>query len=168
MTIDPAKLNEALERLKLLADGCDVSGLDHLPIVSRANASEFAADLRALLAEVERLKTNFDRQVAGHAMTAQMLAEAKSERDALERERDELRVRGDALAEALEPFARYGAGEDADLIPEECVVSLTYDSAAFDEELGGPNTLLGEPFMRCFRRASGALSQWASEQGDGG
>ncbi len=53
----------------------------------------------------------------------------------------------------LEPFARYGDGEDADLIPDECVISLTYDSTTFDEELGGPNTLLGEPFMRRFRKA---------------
>lgn len=43
---------EAIARLEMLARGCEVSGLDHLPIVSRDNAAAFAADLRTLLAEL--------------------------------------------------------------------------------------------------------------------
>jgi hypothetical protein len=60
---------EAVERLKLLALGCAVTGLDHLPVVDRANAKAFAADIHALLAERDRLRAalktyhEFDRHI---------------------------------------------------------------------------------------------------------
>lgn len=44
-------ISEVRERMTLLATSCDVSGLDHLPVVSRENAAPFAADLRALLSD---------------------------------------------------------------------------------------------------------------------
>lgn len=62
MTTDQ-DLQAAVERLRWLADGCDMQGLGDLPVVSRTNAESFAADLRTLLAalaskdaEIERLK----------------------------------------------------------------------------------------------------------------
>ena len=55
-----SKLDAAYNRLKLLADGCDVSGLDHLPIVARENAAPFAADIRAILDAVDDLEDRTD------------------------------------------------------------------------------------------------------------
>lgn len=54
---------------------------------------------------------------------------------------------------ALETFAIMANAETAHL-PDEHVVSLTYDDSALDAELGGPNTLLGERVMRAFRVAA--------------
>jgi hypothetical protein len=54
---------------------------------------------------------------------------------------------------ALETFAIM-ANEDTAYLPDEHVVTLTYDDSELDDDLGGPNTLLGERFMRAFRRAA--------------
>lgn len=43
------------ERLRWLADGCEISGLEHLPVVARANAAPFAADVRAVLANLSKV-----------------------------------------------------------------------------------------------------------------
>lgn len=47
------KLDDAYAQLKLLADACGVTGFDHLPVVSRANAQVFAADVRTVLAAID-------------------------------------------------------------------------------------------------------------------
>lgn len=65
------------------------------------------------------------------------------------------------LREALEPFAIL-ANEDTDYLPDEHVISLTYDDSKIDPDLGGPNTLLGERFMRAFRAARSALTKEGS------
>ncbi len=49
----PTDIAAAVERLTLLADGCAVSGLDHLSVVDRANAEPFATDLRTILAALK-------------------------------------------------------------------------------------------------------------------
>lgn len=61
---------------------------------------------------------------------------------------------------ALETFAIL-ANEETDYLPDEHVISLTYDDSDIDHDLGGPNTLLGERFMRAFRAARQALTQEA-------
>lgn len=43
------EVREARERLLMLADACGVSGFDHLPVVSRENATDFARDIRLVL-----------------------------------------------------------------------------------------------------------------------
>jgi hypothetical protein len=61
------------------------------------------------------------------------------------------------LRGALETFAIM-ANPESDYLPDEHVVSLTYDDTALDADLGGPNTLLGERYMRAFRDARQALA----------
>ena len=68
------------------------------------------------------------------------------------------------LRDALETFAIL-ANDDSDYLPDEHVVSLTYDDSELDADLGGPNTLLGERFMRAFRVARSALQTGGKEHG---
>jgi hypothetical protein len=58
-------LTAAVERLTMLAAGCDVAGLDHLPVVSRENAKPFAADIRLVLSALQRQEgaTSLDRMI---------------------------------------------------------------------------------------------------------
>jgi len=77
------------------------------------------------------------------------LAECHAALAQLQAERDEAR-------EALATFAILD-NEDTAYLPDEHVIYLTYDDSALDPDLGGPNTLLGERFMRAFRAASRAL-----------
>lgn len=71
-------------------------------------------------------------------------------------------------AELLDAFGRM-LNEDHDNLPDELVVSLTYDDTDYDDDLGGPNTLLGELFLRVFRNARSAALRWTEEasQGEG-
>lgn len=57
----------AVDRLTLLADGIDVSGLDHLPIVSRANAVGFQRDLRLVLAALAHPPSGVGREAVPEA-----------------------------------------------------------------------------------------------------
>ncbi len=68
----------------------------------------------------------------------------------------------DRLRHALATFAIL-ANPDTDHLPDEHVVSLTYDDTEIDSDLGGPNTLLGERYMRAFRAARGALAKTESQ-----
>lgn len=68
----------------------------------------------------------------------------------------ETKAERDAARDALETFAIL-ANADTDCLPDEHVISLTYDDSALDDDLGGQNTLLGERYMRAFRRAREAL-----------
>lgn len=55
--LDLAELKRvAEERLRMLADGTEVTGLDHLPVVARANGVAFAADVRLVLQELADLR----------------------------------------------------------------------------------------------------------------
>ena len=62
------------------------------------------------------------------------------------------------LKAALDTFAIM-ANDDTAYLPDEHVIVLSYDDTALDADLGGPNTLLGERFMRAFRAARQALEQ---------
>ena len=67
--------------------------------------------------------------------------------------------------ELLDAFGRM-LNEDHDNLPDELVVSLTYDDTAYDGDLGGPNTLLGELFLRVFRNARSAALRWTQGEGE--
>jgi hypothetical protein len=81
------------QRLQWLADSCDVTGLDHLPVVSRENAKPFADDVRAVLreradlsrrlAEAEGALRWYAEQVAG---CRKITSEGNAARAALDRD----------------------------------------------------------------------------------
>lgn len=86
---------------------------------------------------------------------AERIAAAEARAEAAER-------RAGELEGALETFAVL-ANEDTDYLPDEHVISLTYDDSDVDPDLGGPDTLLGERFMRAFRRARALLPATQAE-----
>lgn len=102
----------------------------------------------------QRFRDAWPPDTALAILTRLVAAEARAERA-------EARVA--VLEGALETFAIM-ANEDTDYLPDEHIIALTYDDSALDDELGGPNTLLGERFMRAFRAARQAL---ASASGEG-
>lgn len=121
--------------------------------------------LTALRAQAERV-----RVLEGELKTAGMYTEAHERLDDLARERiaaaearaEAAERRAGELEGALETFAVL-ANEDTDYLPDEHVISLTYDDSDVDPDLGGPDTLLGELFMRAFRRARALLPATQAE-----
>lgn len=79
-----------------------------------------------------------------------------------------LQEENERLRSALETFAIMANDETA-YLPDEHIITLSYDDSELDDDLGGPNTLLGERFMRAFRQAAAALSsheEGGAENGD--
>lgn len=76
-----------------------------------------------------------------------------------------LQEENERLRSALETFAIM-ANDDTAYLPDEHIITLSYDDSEIDDDLGGPNTLLGERFMRAFRQAAAALS--SHEEGGAG
>jgi len=125
-----------------------------------AEVRQAAAALAKLQAENERLNQclRYEQHREGrigthspncHTWGPQHYECAIAKLEVAEAERDEAR-------EALATFAILD-NEDTAYLPDEHVIYLTYDDSALDPDLGGPNTLLGERFMRAFRAASRAL-----------
>lgn len=102
----------------------------------------YVADIDACVSWVRRAKEDAHRRAL----------DAIKARQASVVENEKLRAALEEAVGALETFAIM-ANEDTAYLPDEHVVSLTYDDSDLDDDLGGPNTLLGERFMRAFRRA---------------
>lgn len=184
MTADP----QALERLRegVVQDGAGVVNVAETYFVMRNAANEWSellAQHDADQGEIERLRGELAARKAERddGPWPQEVCDAVDELEdrfgiwlsssafanSLDNARAAALARIAVLEGALEPFARYGSDPDLSEAPDELVISMTYDSTAFDDELGGPNTLLGEPYLRCFRRAAQAVTPGAGEGGGG-
>lgn len=157
-------------RLKELAAACALPGLDHLPVVSRENATPFAADLTALLSRLERAEAENEQlrlaicggeDAPGYAASlplASILDVAKQNTRSWFAETDRATLAESNLARAVEglrPFAgvapefdgwktRGSTTTENDIRLSYGKVRITYDhfrtAAALLSELSPPNT----------------------------
>lgn len=123
-------------------------------------------DPPTVLALLDRLSTAERDAEKWHdaAMKAGVVVRADGSLIYASRERADAAVaRVAELEDLLETFACL-ANEESDDADDECVVRLLYDHP--DPEFGGPDTLLGELFMRPFRQARSLLTTKEEEHGN--